>query len=282
MRAGGRTGGFSFRAVYAAALADYLRDSSEHALHAAYELGRDAVSRQLTVLDLAVTHQEALISALREASGPAEVENAASAAGDFFLESLSSFEMVQRGFGEAREAARVERRQAEMSRQLSTFLADASLSLDASESLEEMLQLVAEQARELVGARCCIATVALHGRPRCAEAASYDERDRRWAAFTQWLDLLAIYQILRSSGGSVRIAGEELAQLPPFRTVTGGPPLEGWLAASLSTLDGSELGAIQLFDKEAGAFTGDDEAVLLHLAQMASAAVERTRLYERS
>ena len=90
----------------------------------------------------------------------------ARAAGEFFLESLSSFEMVQRGFREAQEAARLERRQKEMSRQLSTFLADASLALDASDSLEEMLQLVAEQARELVGAECCVVTVATDGQPR--------------------------------------------------------------------------------------------------------------------
>ena len=51
-----------------------MRDASEDSLRAAYELGRDAVSRRLTVLDLAVTHQEALLSALRGASGPAEVE----------------------------------------------------------------------------------------------------------------------------------------------------------------------------------------------------------------
>jgi GAF domain-containing protein len=236
----------------------------------------------LSVLDLAVTHQEALMSALRAASGQAEMERVASAAGDFFLESLSSFEMVQRGFGEAREAARLERRQAEMSRQLSTFLADASLALDASESVEEMLQLVAEQARELIGAHCCVATVGLSGRPRLAEAVSYDEDGRRWPAFVRWLDLFAIYPLLRAGGGSVRLDGEQLARQPAFRgAAPRGRPLEGWLAASLTALDGAELGAIQLFDKVTGAFSGDDEAVLLHLAQMASAAVERARLYER-
>ena len=104
----------------------------------------------------------------------------ARAAGDFFLESLSSFEMVQRGFGEAREAARLERRQTEMSRQLSTFLADASLALDASDSLEEMLRLVAEQARELVGADAAWRRWRCDGQPRAAEAASYAEADRRW------------------------------------------------------------------------------------------------------
>ena len=167
-----------------------------------------------------------------------------------------------------------------MSRQLSTFLADASLALDASDSLEEMLRLVAEQARELVGAECCVATVAMDGQPRTAEAASFDEADRRWAGFVRWLDLFAIYRFIRMSGGSVRLSGEQLQEQPHFGSAAGQAPLQGWLAASLTALDGSELGAIQLFDKQDGAFTGDDEAVLVHLAQMASAAIERTRLYQ--
>ena len=79
----------------------------------------------------------------------------------------------------------------------------------------------------------------------------------------------------------MRIAGEQLADLPPFRAAAGDRPLQGWLAASLTALDGSELGAIQLFDKQDGAFTVDDEAALVHLAQMTSAAVERARLYQQ-
>ena len=71
--------------------------------------------------------------------------------------------MVQRGFKEARQAFLAERRTTDLSRQLSTFLADASLALEASDSLTEMLRLVAEQARELVGAECCVATVAVDG-----------------------------------------------------------------------------------------------------------------------
>ena len=130
MSAGGRRGDVSFR--YASALTDYLRDPSERSLRVAYELGREAVGRQLSMLDLAVVQQEALLSALADASGSKETQRVTRAAGDFFLESLASFEMVQRGFREATEAARLERRQTEMSRQLSTFLADASLALDAS------------------------------------------------------------------------------------------------------------------------------------------------------
>ena len=279
MSVGGGTGVVAFRAAYASALADYLADPSESSLRIGYELGREAVSRRLSVLELAVAHQEAFVSVLVGASGSTETQQMTRAAGDFFLESLSSFEMVQLGFREAQEAARLERRQTEMSRQLSTFLADASLALEAF-SLEEVLRLVAEQARELVDAECCVATVAAAGRPRVAEAASYSEADRRWTGFVQWLDLFAIYRVIRLAGGSVRIAGEELTALPPFRTAVGDRPLEGWLAASLTALDGSELGAIQVFDKQDGSFTESDEAVLIHLAQMASAAVERARLYQ--
>ena len=279
MSAGRGTGAAPFQAAYASALADYMREPSERSLRIAYELGREAVSRELSVLELAVAHQEALLSALVGASGSSEAQQVTRAAGDFFLESLSSFEMVQRGFSEAREAASLERRQTEMARQLSTFLADASLALDASDSLEEVLRLVAEQARELVDAHCCVATVAVEGQPRMAEASSYSQSDRRWTGFVQWLDLFAIYRLIRLSGGSVRMAGDELARLPQFRTATSDRPLQGWLAASLTTLDGGELGAVQLFDKRDGEFTAGDEAVLLHLAQMASAAVERARLY---
>ena len=281
MSAGPGGGAASFRAAYAAALRDYLLDPSEASLRVAYELGREAVTRQLSVLDLTVAHQEALLSELSGASSVGEVSPAARAAGDFFLESLSSFEMVQRGFKEAREAVILQRRQTELSRQLSTFLADASLVLDASESLEEMLQLVAEQARELVDAECCVVTVTFDGNPRTGEAASYPLGHRRWTSFVRWLDLFAIYRLIRLSGGSLRIAGEQLTSLPPFRTATSDRPLQGWLAASLTALDGSELGAIQLFDKQDGGFTRDDEATLVHLAQMASAAVERVQLYRQ-
>ena len=239
-----------------------------------------AVRRQLSVLDLAVAHQEALQSALAGASSSAESRDVTGSAGDFFLESLSSFEMVQRGFREAREAASLERRQTEMSRQLSTFLADASLALDASDSLEEMLQLVAEQARELVGADCCVATVALDRQPRSAEAVSYAHADRRWTAFVQWLDLVAIYRVIREGGGSVRMSGEEIALQSPFSLGEDDRPLRGWLAASLTALDGSEPGpsSSSTSAREDSAATTRPRSS--HLAQMASAAVERARLYQ--
>ena len=86
---------------------------------------------------------------------PADVEATTRAAEEFFLESLSAFEIVRRGYNEAREAARLEQRNTAILRQLSSFLADASLAVGAHESLAEMLQLVAEHAREIVDADAC-------------------------------------------------------------------------------------------------------------------------------
>ena len=268
-----------FQSAYASALADYVRAPTETALRVAYELGREAVHRELSVLDLAVTHQQALSAVLAAADG-SELQHAAATAGDFFLESLSIFEMVQRGFKEARQAFLAERRTTDLSRQLSTFLADASLALEASDSLTEMLRLVAEQARELIGADCCVATVAVDGQSRATEAVFDPDGDRRWRRFSRWLDLGAIDALVRSSGGSMRTDADEVAALPPSTVGATQPPINGWLAASMTGLDGSELGVLALYNKEAGGFTADDQAALVHLAQMVSAAVERAALYQ--
>ncbi len=239
-----------FLTAYRSALAGHLADRGESGLRAAYELGRDAVEGGLSVLDLAAVHHEGLIAALARGSNSEEVEGITRAAADFFLESLSAFEMIQRGFREAREAAILERRHAEILRQLSNLLADASLALGASDSLEEMLQLVAEQARELTNARSCLAT-AESSRGRVITAASYADAED------------AHRSTLFESGS------------PAGRT----PPSS--LSAPLTALDGHEFGSIQLVDKPDGDFTELDEAILVHLAQMAAAALERARLYQR-
>jgi GAF domain-containing protein len=56
-------------------------------------------------------------------------------------------------------------------------------------------------------------------------------------------------------------------------------PARGWLAAPLAGLDGRELGLVHVFDKHGGDFSELDEELLVQLAQMGSAALERVRLY---
>ena len=260
------------RRSYATGLHAYLREPNERTLRAAYELGREAVTRELDVLDLALVHHEALAAAL-SAADPDHLERVTRSAGDFLVESLSAFEMIRRAYMEARDAAALERRQASMLRQLSNLLADASLALDAG-SLEEMLRLVAEQARELTRAACCVAALAGAYGPD-VEVASFDDDDEHAAAFAESAGLPAL-----AGGRAVRMSGHELAAHPATRRLDLGGA--GWLGAPLTTLDERQIGWIQLLASPGAEFTEIDEAVLAHLAQMTSATVERARMYGRS
>jgi GAF domain-containing protein len=62
----------------------------------------------------------------------------------------------------------------------------------------------------------------------------------------------------------------------------GAVGVRSWLAAPLTRLDGRQIGVIHVFDRRPDAYTAEDEGVLLHLAQMGSAAVERVDLYARA
>jgi hypothetical protein len=263
------------RRSYAAGLQAYLRDSNERTLRAAYELGRDAVARELDVLDLALVHHEALAAALRAADAD-DLERVTRSAGEFLLDSLSAFEMIRRAYAEARDAAAFERRQASMLRQLSNLLADASLALDASGSFEEMLRLVAEQARELTHAACCVAALAGADEGREIEVAIFEEDDEHAATFVRSADLRALARIVESAARPVRMSRDQLAAHPASRHVQ---PVGGWLAAPLTTLDERQIGWIQLFASDDAHFTEIDEAMLAHLAQMTSATVERAWIY---
>jgi serine phosphatase RsbU (regulator of sigma subunit)/anti-sigma regulatory factor (Ser/Thr protein kinase) len=146
----------SFQAGYAAALDRHLAGGGETGLELAYELGREAVTSGLSLLDLAGIHHAVLSVSLERASGPADLERIARLGGDFFLESLSTFEMTQRGFLEVQAKARLEQRHADQLR----GLADAALAVNSTLSVDEMLELVAERARTLVGARRSSVTIA--------------------------------------------------------------------------------------------------------------------------
>ena len=268
-----------FDGEYLESLRDYMRELNEVTLQRAYELGREAVRRDLSMLDLAVVHHDALAAVLPMGDHTGDHEPIVRAAGDFFLESISAFEMVQRGFREARDAAMLERRHAEMLRQLSHFLADASLALDESDSLDEMLRLVAEQARELIPADCCLLTTEEQDHPR-VRAASFPQDELPWAAFVRWADLSDIGGTARG-GQPVRIRGDDIAThlRVPGDISSADLVLGDWLVIPLTALDGRTIGAIHLINERDGEFTGLHEAVAVHLAQMSAAAIERARSY---
>ena len=227
----------SFASLYGESLRQYVVDRGEPALSTAYELGRTAVRRRLGVLDLAAAHHEALATLQGEDTPEPDAVATTRAAGDFFLEALSAYEMVQRVLQEAQEAAEAERRQAAVLRRLSEFLGDASIAFDAASSFGEMLQLIAEHAREVVGAERCV-----------VRALVDDDSDP--------------------------VVAE--AELEGGVTSDDEP-----IFALLTALDGRAMGSIEVCGKPGGGFSELDQALLVQLTQMASAAIERVQLYRR-
>lgn len=252
-----------FRAAYRRALRAFLDDGTETSLRAAYELGRDAVTHELGLLDLVHTHHEVLFAELEASPQRDDSRQMIRAGADFLLEALSAFEMVRRGFTEAREAVISERRQAAMLRQLSTLLADASLVVHARSSVREVLQLVAEQARELTHARWCLAS-----------AASVLGDPSRTSAHAG-----------TAPGDLDELAREAFAAVAPdtapthvvsFETRAGG---SGSVAAPLTALDGRPIGVLAIGSRAGLPFSELDKAMLVHVAQVTAAAIERAARY---
>ena len=83
------------RKDYRAAFLRYLPRHEEAALAAGYEIGRTAVTGAVSLLDLARVHHEVLVEVLAD-SRPEDVVAVATAASEFFLEVLATYDMTQR------------------------------------------------------------------------------------------------------------------------------------------------------------------------------------------
>ena len=137
------------RTRYREAFRAWLANRDERELGTAYDLGREAVSAQLSVLDLSEAHHAAAQEALREEQDAAARGELLEAAGVFFGEALSTFEIAHRGFHAVQEVARLEH---EHVNQLDA-LAQASVRINAAMTTEEALQLTVDAARAILGAR---------------------------------------------------------------------------------------------------------------------------------
>jgi hypothetical protein len=91
------------RRDYRVAFLRYLPRREEAALHRGYEIGRSAVVRGLSLLDLATVHHQVLLEALRETRDtPEDVALVATAASEFLLEVLATYDMTQRSLRDNR------------------------------------------------------------------------------------------------------------------------------------------------------------------------------------
>jgi GAF domain-containing protein len=149
--------------------------------------------------------------------------------------------------------------------------------------LERLFEGVVEHARSAIGAHQAVASltlgpewsqtiVALSLSDKYADYRTYDEKPQG----------TGIYTLVCRQNRPMRLTQGEIEAHPAwqnFGSQSGRhPPMRGWLAAPLVGLDGRNLGLVQLSDKYEGEFTAQDEAMLVQLAHIASAASETVRL----
>ncbi len=91
---------------YQSVLQEYLAGIEEPALQQAYEIGHQAVGDGLGILEVATVHGEALARIVQQTPTPEASAQVVKRATSFFVESVSAFEMITRGFREANTALR--------------------------------------------------------------------------------------------------------------------------------------------------------------------------------
>ena len=91
---------------YRSAIDSYLKGDGEHALQRAYEMGRDALARGVSLLELARTHHLCLEELLAQAGSARQRDAIHAGAVNFFAECISPYEMTYRGFRDANTALR--------------------------------------------------------------------------------------------------------------------------------------------------------------------------------
>ncbi len=153
-------------------------------------------------------------------------------------------------------------------------------------SVGEVLQAVTEKAREIVGAHQAVTSIVVDGNwARAINAVSLSDKYAAWRTYDEQPDGSGIYRLVCQMNRPQRMTQAEMEAHPAWRAFGKAackhPPMRGWLAAPLTGRHGYNIGLIQLSDKYEGDFTEEDEAILVQLAQTASAAIENVRSESR-
>jgi PAS domain S-box-containing protein len=169
-------------------------------------------------------------------------------------------------------------------------LADAALRINASLSvaqpLNTTLQLVADRARDIIGAHVAIAEVSV-AQPgsQSIVVISLSERNHDWEHIYHWFCGLDLHAHVGQVGRPLRLTQDDLLNTAASGSDAGAnerrPPPRGWLAVPLVRWDSPCIGHLQLCDKCDGEFTAEDEAVAAQLGAMAVVAVENSGLYQK-
>ena len=138
---------------------------------------------------------------------------------------------------------------------------------------------ITEQARLIVGAHWASThTIPYALWPKNPVIVSVSEKYRGYSPRRSRRSGIGIYTHVVQTGQPVRLNEAELNSHPDLQGVRNTEAdllvTEGVLAVPITGAQGGMLGVIMLSDKERGAFTPNDEAILVQLAQIAAVAAK--------
>src|SRR5437867_5375678 len=142
--------------------------------------------------------------------------------------------------------------------------------LRSARSIAELLELITEKARELVGAHQATTSVAFgEDWTKALHAVSLSDRYAAWRTYDERPDGSGIYRLVCQLNRPMRLTQAELEAHPAWRGFGAAaerhPPMRAWLAVPLTGRGGRNIGVIQLSDKYDGDFGAKDEATLVEL-----------------
>lgn len=165
-------------------------------------------------------------------------------------------------------------------------LADAALIINSARAVEEIVRVITDQARDVIGAHQAVTSLSQDG--SCEQTVSTVSLSEGCASPPARVieEAAVIAALVCDRKRPIRLTERQLESDAGWRSLTGGSSarllMRGCVAVPLVGRNGRTLGAIQLSDRYAGDFTQNDEAVLVQLAQMASVAIENARLVEEA
>jgi PAS domain S-box-containing protein len=157
------------------------------------------------------------------------------------------------------------------------FLADAARKVNSVLTIEELLQVITDIARDLVNAHIAVGTLVRENTLRTALnslslSTKYDGAPRSGV-----LEAIEAHN-LPATAGPTRRPRAAHDDSPPADVGTA-IATRGELRVPLVTAGGRRTGELRVADKRTGDFTHNDERVLAQLADLAAVGIENARLY---
>ncbi len=158
-------------------------------------------------------------------------------------------------------------------------LAEASLAIASALSLDDVLQMITDQAAKVINSRFAMIWLKVEENMQTRTIWAVSAGSERTRDDVDDASVAALDEIVSTLRSTVRITGRMMETLNGCNAFTG---LRALLAAPLLEREGRTAGLLMLAERPNAAFTADDEAVLTQLAQMASVAVQNARLYREA